>query len=213
MTSDSTGNSIDWNVALRPLFKKYKGKSHPLKSANDYQTIVMIVLSARASDAMVNNLSPALFKKYPSFRSLQRASPQDLYPYVKVPGFRKKSEWIIDIAKEIVKLGSIPETMSGLTALKGIGRKSANVYMSRKNLDAQGVIVDVHTLRVAPRIGIVTGSNSVAVEKELMERVNKKNWHLLGLSLTYLGRETCRPQNPRCGECVLTAVCSYYVNL
>lgn len=208
---NSPRDQVNWNIALRPLFKKYKGIPHPLKSANDYQHIVMIVLSARASDAMVNNLAPALFQKYPSFDHLRRASPEDLYPYLRVPGFKKKAEWIIDIAKEIEKLGSIPVTMKGLTALKGFARKSANVFMSQRDVAAEGVIVDLHTLRVAPRIGIASGSDAVAVEKELMQKVNKRNWHLLGMSLTFLGRETCRPKNPHCNECVLNAVCNFYL--
>jgi endonuclease-3 len=169
----------------------------------------MIVLSARASDAMVNNLAPALFQKYPSFQHLQHATPDDLYPYLRVPGFRKKAEWIMNIAQEIGNKGSIPTTMTGLTALKGFGRKSANVFMSQTNREAEGVIVDLHTLRVAPRLGIAEGTDPIAVEKELMKKVHKSNWHLLGMSLTFLGRETCRPKNPRCGECVLCEVCDY----
>ena len=201
---------IDWNKELLPLFKKYKGKKHPLQYENGYQLIVMIVLSARASDVMVNNLAPELFKRYPTFKHLAKATPEELFPIVRVPGFRKKAEWIIDIAQTISKLPEIPATMDELTLLKGFGRKSANVYMSQIGLPAEGVIVDLHTLRVAPRLGIAEGDDPKKMELQLMEKVEKKNWHILGMSLTYLGRETCRPTNPHCEECLMKKVCEYY---
>jgi endonuclease-3 len=201
--------SIDWNIALRPLFKKYKGRTHPLLYRDSYQLIVMIVLSARASDAMVNALAPELFKQYPSFTHLAKAQPADLYPLLRVPGFRKKAEWIIDIARSVNERGGIPSTMIELVRLKGFGRKSANVFMSQTNLPAEGVIVDLHTLRVAPRLGIAEGTDPVKVEKQLMERVKEKDWHLLGMSLTFLGRETCRPTNPHCHDCIMNSVCAY----
>ncbi|MFZ4620016.1 MAG: endonuclease III domain-containing protein [Bacteroidota bacterium] len=202
--------TIDWNTALKPLFKKYKGKKHPLAFENPYQLMVMIVMSARASDAMVNALAPAFFKKYPSFKHLAKAKPQELYPIMKVPGFRNKAEWIIGMAKTVNELGTIPESMVELTSMKGFGRKSANVFMSQTGLTAEGVIVDLHTLRVAPRLGIAEGDDPKKVELQLMEKVEKKNWHLLGMSLTYLGRETCRPTDPKCHECVMSSYCDFF---
>lgn len=201
--------SEDWNEALKPLFKKYKDKKHPLEFKEPYQLIVLIVLSARASDAMVNNLAPALFRKYPSFKHLAKSTPEELYPLIKVPGFRNKAEWIIGIAKTISEMGSIPETMAQLISMKGFGRKSANVFMSQTGLTAEGVIVDLHTLRVTPRIGIADGDDPKKIELQLMEKIHKKYWHLLGMSLTYLGRETCRPTDPKCHECLLSDICDY----
>jgi len=203
-------NAIDWNRELKPLFKKYKGRKHPLNYENPYQLIVMIVLSARASDILVNNLAPQLFKQYLTFKHLAKAKPVELFPLLRVPGFKKKAEWIIDIAQTIEKLPGIPTTIVELTKLKGFGRKSANVYMSQIGLPAEGVIVDLHTLRVTPRLGIATGTDPKMIEKQLMESVSKKDWHILGMSLTYLGRETCRPTNPKCHECVVNSVCSFY---
>ena len=177
---------------------------------NPYQLIVMIVLSARASDAMVNKLAPAFFKQYPTFKHLAKAKPVELYPLLRVPGFKKKAEWIIDIAQMIEKLPEIPTTIGDLTKLKGFGRKSANVYMSQIGLTAEGVIVDLHTLRVTPRIGIAVGTDPKKIELQLMEKVPQKNWHILGMSLTYLGRETCRPTDPKCHECVVNTICTFY---
>ena len=201
---------VDWNESLKPLFKKYKGRKHPLEYENAYQLIVMIVLSARASDVLVNNLAPEFFKKYPTVKHLSKAKPLELHPLLRVPGFRKKAEWIVDIAQTLNKLPEVPTTIDELTKLKGFGRKSANVYMSQTGLPAEGVIVDLHTLRVSPRLGIAEGTDPKKIEQQLMKSVDKKNWHILGMSLTYLGRETCRPTNPKCHECVMNTVCSFY---
>lgn len=200
----------DWNSALAPLFKKYRGRKHPLEYRDPYQLIVMIVLSARASDVLVNNLAPAFFKQYPSFQHLAKAHPEELYPLLRVPGFRNKAAWIVEIAQTIVAKGSIPETINELTTLKGFGRKSANVYMSQVGLKAEGVIVDLHTLRVSPRLGIAEGEDPKKIEQQLMEKVEKKNWHILGMALTFLGRETCRPTDPKCPECLVRTSCGYF---
>lgn len=205
--------SIDWNKELKPLFKRYKGKKHPLLYENPYQLIVMIVLSARASDIMVNNLAPQFFKQYPSSKHLAKAKPTELFQLLRVPGFKKKAEWIIDIAKTIEILQNIPTTIYELIKLKGFGRKSANVFMSQMGLPAEGVIVDLHTLRVSPRLGLATGTDPKIIEQQLMGSVSKKYWHILGMSLTYLGRETCRPTNPKCHECLVKSVCHFYNEL
>jgi endonuclease-3 len=99
--------------------------------------------------------------------------------------------------------------MEGLIALKGVGRKSANVIMSQAGAPAAGVIVDLHTLRVAPRIGIAQGTTPEKIEKQLMEKVDAQDWHALGLALTFLGRETCRPTKPHCPECPMNESCAY----
>lgn len=204
-------DGIDWNKELTPLFKKYKGRKHPLEYKNLYQLLVAVLLSARDSDRNINSLSPALFRKFPSMRHLAKATPRNLYPFIrKVSNFANKAQWLTKTAKEIKDDRNIPLTQEGLTQYSGIGRKSANVIMSQMGVPAEGVIVDLHTLRVAPRLGIATGTNPEKIEKQLMEKVARKNWHRLGMSLTYLGRETCRPKNPKCHECVVNSVCDFY---
>jgi endonuclease-3 len=212
-TKDLFDDSDDrnWNNDLKPLFKKYAGRKHPLEYKNLYQLLVMVVLSARDSDRNINSISPALFKKFPSMKHLAKATAEDLYPFIsKVSNFGNKAAWITKTAKEIKDDKNIPLTQEGLTHYSGIGRKSANVIMSQMGVPAEGVIVDLHTLRVAPRLGIAIGSNPEKIEKQLMEKVDQKNWHILGMSLTYLGRETCRPTNPKCHECVVSSVCALY---
>ena len=202
---------VNWNKELKPLFQKYAGRKHPLEFKNLYQLLVVVVLSARDSDRNINAVAPALFERYPSMKQLATAEPEDLYPFIsKVRSFRNKSQWLTKAAKEIKEDRNIPLTQKGLTQFTGIGRKSANVIMSQMNAPAEGVIVDLHTLRVAPRLGIAQGTNPEKVEKQLMEKVPQENWNILGMSLTYLGRETCRPKNPKCPECVVNSVCEFY---
>ena len=206
-----TTPEIDWNKALQPLFKKYKGRKHPLEYKNLYQLLVMVVLSARDSDRNINSKAPALFEKFPSMKHLSKATPEDLYPFIsKVSNFGNKATWLIKTAQAIKDDKNIPLTMDALTELSGIGRKSANVIMGEMDAPMEGVIVDLHVLRDAPRLGIATGTNPEKIEKQLMAKVPQKNWHILGMALTFLGRETCRPTNPKCHECVVNSVCAFY---
>src|SRR4051812_29688944 len=202
---------IDWNNALKPLYQKYRGRKHPLEYKNPYQLLVMVILSARDSDRNINAAAPALFAKFPSMRHLAGARPAQLYPFIRgVRNFRNKAKWLTETAKRIGNDRNIPKSLEELTQYPGIGRKSANVIMSQLNVPAEGVIVDLHTLRVAPRLGIASGTNPEKIEDQLMAEVARKNWHVLGMSLTYLGREICRPTDPKCLECVMNKVCRYY---
>ncbi len=202
--------SVDWKAELKPLIEKYRGRKHPLDYGNTYQLLVMVVLSARDSDKHINKLAPALFAEFPTMAKLAKASFDELAPLIDdVSNFRTKAEWLIEIAKAVKTDDAIPLTMDGLVALKGVGRKSANVIMSQAGATAEGVIVDLHTLRVAPRIGIAQGKTPEKIEKQLMEKVDAKDWHVLGLALTFLGREICRPTNPHCPECPMNEVCEY----
>ncbi len=201
---------IDWKAALKPLMDKYRGRKHPLDYGNTYQLLVMVLLSARDSDKHINQLAPALFARFPTMAELAKASFDELVPLIgSVSNFTTKAEWLIKIAQTLKTDKAIPLTMEGLTALKGVGRKSANVIMSQAGAPAEGVIVDLHTLRVAPRLGIAQGKTPEKIEKQLMEKVDAKDWHALGLALTFLGRETCRPTNPHCPECPMNESCAY----
>jgi endonuclease-3 len=206
-------SKTDWNEALKPLLRKYRGRNHPLEYKNPYQLLVMVVLSARATDRNINALAPALFEKFPSMEDLARARPTNLYPLIRgVTNFRNKAKWLIETAKRIQKDIHIPRTLEEWIRNPGIGRKSANVIMSQMNLPAEGVIVDIHTMRVAPRLGIATGTNPEKIEIQLMAKVAQNNWHAIGMALTYLGREICRPKNPNCPGCVMNRVCRYYLS-
>jgi endonuclease-3 len=202
--------SVDWKAALKPLIEKYRGRRHPLDYGNTYQLLVMVLLSARDSDRHINQLAPALFARFPTMAELAKASVDELVPLIgSVSNFKSKADWLTGIAGTLKTDEAIPLTMEGLVALKGLGRKSANVILSQAGAPAAGVIVDLHTLRVAPRLGIAQGSTPDKIERQLMEKVDAKDWHSLGLALTFLGREICRPTDPHCPECPMNAVCAY----
>ena len=119
----------EWRVKLQPILDLYKGRKHPLDYKNPYQLMIMVVLSAQDSDANINKITPNLFKKFPNMESLSQSNIDELSSYItKVRNYPTKASWIIDIAQTIKKDNNIPRNLKELTALKGIGRKSANVY-------------------------------------------------------------------------------------
>lgn len=202
--------SINWQKEIQPLLKKYKGKQHPLNYRNPYELIVMVVLSAQDSDRNINKLATELFNAFPDMKALSMASHESVIPFVKkVRGHWKKTTWLLDIAKRIQEDSRIPRKLEELTALPGIGRKSANVILREMGEPAVGIIVDLHVVRVAPRLSIAEGTDPKKLEKQLMEATDAKDWGEVGMAISFLGRETCRPSNPKCEECVMRSVCVY----
>jgi len=205
---------INWEEAVQPLLKKYKSKKHPLEYKNLYQLVVMVVLSAQSTDKIINNIAPELFKAFPDMRTLATAKRDDLFPYIsKVRGFGKKADWLIKIAQMIKTDKNIPVTMEELVSLPGIGRKSANVIMREAKVKAEGVVVDLHVVRVAPRLGITKSDDPKIVEKDIMKVVSEKDWGDIGMAISFLGREICRPTDPMHDKCVMNKVCAYYAKV
>jgi endonuclease III len=203
---------IDWPKAIRPLLEKYKGKKHPLDYHNNYQLVVMVVLSAQATDLIVNKLAPALFAAFPDMASLAKADPRDLFPYIAgIRNFGHKASWLVDIARKIKTDKDIPLSQKELTELPGIGRKSANVILFGAGAPPEGVIVDLHVVRVAPRLGIAKGDDPKKLEEQLMKRLPRDEWDA-GMAMSFLGREICRPK-PLCDQCLMNTVCAYYARI
>ena len=202
--------TVDWNKELKPLIKQYKGKKHPLDYKSIYQLLVMVVLSAQDSDKHINELAPALFKAFPDMKALAKADAAALLPYIgKVRNFGNKTKWLLALAGSIKEDKNIPKTIEELTALPGIGRKSANVIMREMGEPAEGIMVDLHVVRVAPRLGIATGEDPKKIEKQMMDILDQNLWGEVGMAMSFLGRETCRPTNPQHDECVMKDVCAY----
>ncbi len=207
----SKARKTDWNRALAPLFRKYGKKKHPLEYRSLYQLVVMVILSSRSTDVFINKIAPDLFTAFPSMKELANAQPEDLFPYVRgITNFRHKSGWLVSIAGTVGDDEHIPTTMEELTKLPGIGGKSANVIIGESGGKAEGVIVDLHVARVAPRLGMTKSDVPGKIEKDIMEKVAPGYWHAAGMGMTFLGREICRPKNPKCGECVVNSACRYY---
>lgn len=204
----------DWNKILKPLLEIYRNKKHPLDYKNLYQLVLMVVLSAQDSDANINKIAPSLFDAIPDMEALSKSNLEILLQYIsKVRKHNAKGQWLLEIANEVKKDSNIPLTQAGLVKLKGIGRKSANVILREAGKEPEGIIVDLHVIRVAPRLGLVAETeDGNKIEKELMAVLTKENWDV-GMPLSFLGREICRPKNPKCDECILNEVCNYYKEL
>lgn len=169
----------------------------------------MVVLSAQSTDAIVNKIAPELFQAFPNIHALSKASEETLYPFIsKVRNFGNKAKWLIAIAQKIKDDKNIPLTQESLTALNGIGSKSANVILREAGKPAEGVIVDLHVVRVAPRLGIAKGSDPKQIERQIKEVLPQKYWDA-GMAMSFHGREICRP-TPRCEICLMKPVCNYY---
>ena len=202
----------NWLEKLKPLIEKYKGRKHPLEYKNNYQLLIMVILSAQDSDSNINKIAPTLFEIFPNIESLAVSNVEALIPHIsKVRNFGTKANWIIEIAQTIKSNENIPLTMEKLTALKGIGRKSANVVLRETNKPAKGIIADLHVIRVSPRIGLCNeNKDGNKVEKQLMELLPKNIWNEIGMALSFLGREICRPTNPKCNDCIINNNCKHF---
>lgn len=201
--------NVNWPEAIKPLLKKYKNEKHPLDYKTTYQLIVMVVLSAQDSDKHINKIAPVLFKAFPDMSALSKTTGKNLHEHISdVRNGDKKTQWLLKIAQTIKDDKNIPYTLDALTALPGIGRKSANVILRENGKEPEGIMVDLHTVRVAPRLGIATGADPKKIEKQMMETLPKSEWDA-GMAMSFLGREICRP-TPKCEECLMKPVCKYY---
>lgn len=205
----------NWKENLEPLINKYKGRKHPLNYNNTYQLLIMVILSAQDSDANINNIAIPLFEKYPNLESVSNSSIDEITPYlIKVRNYQTKTNWIFDLAQLLKTNSNIPTNLTDLIALKGIGRKSANVILREMNQKTEGIIVDLHVIRVAPRIGLTPKyEDGNRIEKQLMQQLPYKIWNEIGMALSFLGREICRPTNPKCKDCPINIHCNYFRNL
>jgi endonuclease-3 len=170
----------------------------------------MVVLSAQDSDRHINQIAPKFFEAFPEMKALSKATPELLLKYISgVRNFGNKAKWLSEMGQKIKDNKNIPFTLEELTALPGIGRKSANVILRESGKEPEGIIVDLHVVRVAPRLGIASGADPKKIEKQIMEVLPQKEWDA-GMVMSFLGREICRPTNPKCEICVMNPVCAYY---
>jgi endonuclease-3 len=156
----------NWSQTVKPLLKKYKNKNTRWIINDVYQLVVRVILSAQDSDKHINRVAPKLFGAYPDKKALSKASAEDLHLYIgDVRNFASKASWLTEMAKTIKDNKNIPMTHESLIALKGIVRNSANVILREAGKPAEGVIVDLHVVRVAPRLSIAKGTDANKIEK------------------------------------------------
>src|SRR5262245_48721299 len=195
------------------------GKQHPnadteLHFTTAYELLVATILSAQCTDERVNQVTPALFARYPNAPALARATTGELEPQIQSTGFfRAKSKSLLGMATAVVErhAGEVPKTMAELVELPGVGRKTANVVLGHA-LGVPGLPVDRHVLRVANRIGIARSDDPVVVEQQLDAAIPPKDWTRTSDALILHGRRICRPK-PLCDRCAVRADCEYYRSL
>jgi endonuclease-3 len=203
--------AADTRQILRKLGSQHPGADTELHYADAFQLLVATILSAQSTDARVNMVTPALFKRYGNARLLARATEADLQPRIHSTGFfRAKSKALIGMAQAIVDRhgGEVPASMEALVELPGVGRKTANVVLGHA-LGVPGLPVDRHVLRVANRIGIADSDSPEIVEQQLCGRLPPRDWTLASDVLILHGRRICRPK-PECERCAVQDDCAYF---
>jgi endonuclease-3 len=199
---------------LDKLEAQHPGADTELHYRNAFELLVATILSAQSTDQRVNQVTPALFKRYPTAQMLARATTDELEPQIHSTGFfRAKSKSLLGMARALVERhgGDVPHDMDALTALPGVGRKTANVVLGHA-LGVPGLPVDRHVLRVANRIGIAEGDDPVKVERRLCDVLPSERWIRSSDTLILHGRRVCRPK-PLCDRCAVQDDCDFYETL
>ena len=179
---------------------------------NPFELVAATILSAQCTDERVNQVTPALFRRYPDARAMALGKPEDLEAFVRPTGFfRAKSRSLLGCATALVERydGEVPRTMDEMTTLPGVGRKTASVVLGHAYDIAEGIAVDTHVLRVSNRLGIARADDPLEVERQLMAIIPRERWTRTTDLLIFHGRKICIARRPRCGECPLFALCRW----
>jgi endonuclease-3 len=201
----------DASAIVTRLARAYPGATTELHHRNAFELLVATILSAQSTDARVNQVTPALFARYPDAASLAAADLADVEKIVTPTGFfRTKARAIVAMSTKLVERhgGRVPASMDALVDLPGVGRKTANVVLGHA-LGVPGLPVDRHVLRVAGRLGLARSATPERVEQELCARLPPAQWTLASDCFILHGRRVCRPR-PRCQTCMVSAECRYY---
>jgi endonuclease-3 len=180
-----------------------------LRHENPFQLLAATILSAQTTDERVNQVTPALFARYPAPADLAAADPGEVERLIHSTGFfRSKAKSLIGMAAALEERfgGQVPAAMDDLVTIPGVGRKTANVVRS-VGLALPGLPVDTHVGRLSRRLGLTTHTDPVKVEAELDAMVPAAERGALSLRLILHGRKVCASRSPRCGECVLADFC------
>ena len=192
------------------LKRMYPKAKCSLDFTNPFELLIATMLSAQSTDVRVNIVTKSLFRKYPDAATMARAVQPEMERDVRQTGFfRNKAKAVIAASKAIVEKhgGRVPETMEELTALPGVGRKTANVVLSNAFKKPVGIVVDTHVTRVAARLGLTANFDPVKIEEDLMKLIPPKEWTAFSHRLIAHGRSVCVARKPKCAQCALNDVC------
>ncbi len=195
---------------IEELLEEFPDWDISLDYEDRWQLLVATILSAQCTDKMVNQVTPELFDAYPDVASMARAETEHVEELVHSTGFyRQKAKRLIGSAQIILEEhgGDVPDRMSELTALPGVGRKTANVVLHHGFDKNEGVVVDTHVQRISQRLDLVDSSRPEPIEQELMQLLPKEDWKRITHLFIEHGRQTCTARNPKCRDCRLLALC------
>jgi len=195
---------------IRRLRKLYGHAKCSLDFENPFQLTVATILSAQCTDERVNKVTPDLFKKFPTPAALADASQKEIETLIKSTGFyRNKSKSLRGMAMAVTKKfgGEIPQTMTDLHSLPGVGRKTANVVLGNAFGKPDGIVVDTHVKRLAFRLGLTRETTPEKVEIDLNQIISRKDWVDFPHWLINHGRRICSARSPKCRECPIVDLC------
>jgi endonuclease-3 len=199
--------ALEINERLRRMYPKAKCS---LDFTTPFELLIATMLSAQSTDVRVNIVTKSLFRKYPGPEAFAGAKQAEMERDVKQTGFfRNKARAVIAASKVIVEKhkGEVPQTMEELTALPGVGRKTANVVLGNAFKKPVGVVVDTHVTRVSGRLALTKESDPVKIEQDLMNLIPQKEWTVFSHRLIFHGRQICIARKPKCSECFLNELC------
>lgn len=194
------------------LKETYPDAQCELNYETPFQLLVATILSAQTTDKKVNEVTETLFRDYPDVDAFLKLTNDELEERIKQIGlYRNKSKNLILMVRQLKEKfnGEVPDTMEGITSLAGAGRKTANVVLSNA-FGVPSIAVDTHVFRVSNRLGLAHSDNVLEVEKQLQKELPQKEWTLMHHMLIFHGRRCCTARNPKCSECPLNTVCTYY---
>lgn len=184
-----------------------------LNYSTPFELLIAVILSAQCTDKRINQITPALFERYPNPESLAESSPEEVFSYIRSVSYpNNKSKHLVGMAKMLLSdfNGEIPEKIKDLVKLPGVGRKTANV-ISSVIYHQPAMAVDTHVFRVANRIGLTNRATTVlASEKQLVKHLPKDTIAIAHHWLILHGRYICLARSPKCDICPITYFCKYF---
>ena len=195
---------------LSGLDEMYPNATCALTHSSGWQLLVATILSAQCTDKRVNEVTPGLFRKYPTIHDFAAVSQGELSQDIRSTGFfNNKAKSVIGAAKRILAEfgGEVPQNMDDLLTVPGAARKTANVVLGTVFGIASGVVVDTHVMRISQRLDLSKRTDPINIEKDLMKIIPQERWILFAHQMIHHGRGLCVARKPRCAECPLDPLC------
>jgi endonuclease-3 len=195
----------------RALRKAYPDAQTALHHRNPFELLIATILSAQCTDVKVNEVTPALFARFPDAQAFARADLAEIERMIHATGFfRQKAKSIQNCSRALIDrfAGQIPKAMEALVELPGVGRKTANVLRGNA-MGLPGIVVDTHVKRNAERLGLTAQTDPVKIEFDLMKLLPEKDWTFFSNALIWHGRRICGARAPQCPACPLLKDCPH----